>query len=243
MELDDRVTIATPEGIELQLQLAGPASRFIAGATDFVIQNVAVILLALLTGALTGGGALNAAGFVIGEFVITFLYPILFETLAGGRSPGKRATHLRVVRDDGAPIDLPASATRNLMRAIDGPLLAYLPTVISIIASARNQRPGDIAAGTLVIREAPPRSPGRSQTLAAPPVALPEGWDVTAVTPQEIAAVRRFLERRETLERHSRHALAVRLATGLGTKVAGAQLTGDPERFLETLVALKSARG
>ncbi len=157
MELDDRVTIATPEGIELQLQLAGLGSRFIAGLTDLIIQIVLLVALALVTGAFSGGEGLNATVYVIGAFLILFFYPIVFEMLTRGRTPGKRLTHLRVVRDTGAPDDLPASAIRSVMRIIDGPLLLYLPTVISILVTARNQRPGDLAAGTLVIREASPK--------------------------------------------------------------------------------------
>jgi uncharacterized RDD family membrane protein YckC len=237
VELDDRITIATPEGIELQLQLAGLGSRFIAGVTDLIIQIVLLVLLALLTGALSGGEALNATVFVIGAFVILFLYPILFEVLARGQTPGKRLAHLRVVRDSGAPDDLPASAIRNLVRIIDGPLVLYLPTVVSILATAQNQRPGDLAAGTLVIREA---SPTPSSAIPAGDRELPVNWDVSAITPQELAAIRQFLDRRTSLDRTSRSALAARLANGLGAKVAGAQLRGDPEAFLQTLAELKT---
>jgi uncharacterized RDD family membrane protein YckC len=239
VELDDRVTIATPEGIELQLQLAGLGSRFIAGVTDLIIQIVLLVVLALVTGALSGGEALNATVYVIGAFVILFIYPILFEVLARGRTPGKRLTHLRVVRDTGGPDDLPASAIRNLMRIVDGPVLLYLPTVISILATARNQRPGDLAAGTLVIREASPEASRRQPTGDRHPV---PNWDVSAITAEELAAIRQFLDRRETLDRKARSELAERLATGLGAKVAGAELRGDPEAFLQTLAELK-ARG
>lgn len=239
MELDDRVTIATPEGIELQLQLAGLGSRFIAGVTDLIIQLVLLVLLALVTGAFSGGEALNATVYVIGAFVILLLYPILFEVLARGRTPGKRLSHLRVIRDSGAPDDLPASAIRNVVRLIDGPLLLYVPTVISILATPQNQRPGDLAAGTLVIREGSPESSSHDTTGGHE---LPLNWDVSAITPQELAAIRQFLDRRTTLDRTARSALAARLASGLGAKVAGAQLTGDPEVFLQTLAELK-ARG
>jgi uncharacterized RDD family membrane protein YckC len=257
VELDDRITIATPEGIELQLQLAGLGSRFIAGLVDLIIQVLAIIVLALATGPLTGGGKLNAVVFVVGTFVIWFFYPILFEVPARGRTPGKRLSHLRVVREGGAPVDLQASAIRNLMRLIDGPLLAYLPTLVGIVVTDRNQRPGDLAAGTLVIRENPaPKAASRARrakrakrakrasaaAISAPlPEVLPD-WDVSAITPQELAAVRRFLDRRETLDRAARYELALRLASGLHAKVAGATGRTDPERFLETLAAIKSGR-
>jgi uncharacterized RDD family membrane protein YckC len=239
VELDDRVTIATPEGIELQLQLAGLGSRFIAGITDLIIQVILLIVLALVTGVVSGGGGLNATVYVIGGFVILFLYPILWEVFARGRTPGKRLTHLRVVRDTGSPDDLAASAIRNLVRIVDGPLLLYVPTVVCILATAQNQRPGDLAAGTLVIREA---AQPRPVADVAGDGELPANWDVSAITPHELAAIRQFLERRDTLDRASRAELAARLANGLGAKVAGAQLRGDPETFLQTLARLK-ARG
>jgi uncharacterized RDD family membrane protein YckC len=237
VELDDRVTIATPEGIELELQLAGLGSRFIAGVTDLIIQIVLLVVLAIVTGAVSGDGSFNAAVFVIGSFVILFFYPILFEVLARGRTPGKWVTHLRVVRDTGAPDDLQASGIRNLIRIVDGPLLLYVPTVVSIVATAHNQRPGDMAAGTLVIREPSGR---RASARRVTHDDLPSSWDVSAITPQELAAIRQFLERRDTLDREARSELAARLANGFGNKVAGAQLRGDPEAFLQTLADLKA---
>lgn len=257
MQLDDRITIATPEGIELELQLAGLGSRFIAGTVDLIIQLLLTLALVLLTGDVFGGGSLNAVALILGAFVIWFLYPIAFEVLNRGRTPGKMLSHLRVVRQNGAPVDLPASALRNLVRLVDGPLLSYLPTIVSIVVTTRNQRPGDLAAGTLVIREAPkpkgvaPRSPAPPSPGPPPPAApsiavadtvLP-AWDVTAITPADLGAVRRFLDRREAFDPAAREQLASRLAGGLAAKVAGAPLPiDDEEGFLQTIVELKARR-
>src|SRR5437588_9451047 len=122
MDLDESITISTPEGLLLRLQLAGLGSRFIAGVVDLIIQLILIAILILLTGA--SGATSGAKGLVvlIGTFVIVFFYPVLFEVLAKGRTPGKRMSHLRVVRDTGAPVDLQASTIRSLMRLIDGPL-------------------------------------------------------------------------------------------------------------------------
>lgn len=250
MQLDDKVTIDTPEGLELELQLAGLGSRFIAGTVDLIIQLLAITVLLLVTGALSGGGHLNAVAAVIGAFAIWFAYPVAFEVLARGRTPGKRLSHLRVVRDSGASVDLAASAIRNLLRVLDGLPLVYLPTTISIIATSRNQRPGDLAAGTLVIREA--ATPSRRQLAKAKrqrgprPLETPRrelpAWDVSAVTPAELAAVRGFLERRASLEQKARSQLARRLAEGLAAKVAGGSPGGSPERFLETVAEIKMQR-
>lgn len=242
MELEDLITIRTPEGIELRLALAGLGSRFIAGTADFIIQLVLILILALVTGAFGGSNGFLAAIFFIGLFAIALLYPIFFEVLARGRTPGKRWTHLRVVRDDGSPVDLPASAIRNLMRLLDGPSLFYLPTLIGIAVSARNQRPGDIAAGTLVIRESPRAPPPDAGRAEAAPRAPAAAWDVSAITTEELAVVRRFLERRGSLDRRAREQLALRLSGGLRPKVAGAPPGLGAEAFLEELAEVKASR-
>jgi len=244
VELEDQITIRTPEGIELRLSLAGLGSRFIAGTADLIVQALLTVILALLTGGLGASSGFLEAIFLIGVFVIWLLYPILFEVLARGRTPGKRWTHLCVVRDDGAPVDLPASAIRNVMRVLDGPVLSYLPTLIGIAVTAHNQRPGDLAAGTLVIRDRPA---GRARAAperegAVPPAFEPAGWDVSAITAEELAVVRRFLERRHDLDRTARAQLAFRLSQGLRTKVAGAPAALGAEPFLEQLASIK-ARG
>ena len=167
-------------------------------------------VLALIAGPVTGlSSGVSGVVYVIGAFVILLFYPILFEVLAHGQTPGKRMSHLRVLRDSGAPVDLPASAIRNLMRLIDGPLLLYMPSIVSIAVTRRNQRPGDIAAGTIVTREHPAAKPAaearggssRGGRVVAGSGASADRWDTSAVTPQEVAAVRRFLERRDGLER------------------------------------------
>lgn len=242
MELEDRTTIATPEGIELQIVLAGAGSRFIACVIDLFVQLVLILLGAVAAFGLVGGGV-GAALFVIAVFAAVYLYDILFEVLASGRTPGKRVTHLRVVRARGTPVDLPASAIRNLLRLIDWLPAAYLVGLVSILLTKRNQRLGDLAAGTLVIRDATARRVAAAAAPASADALLDSsGWDVSAVSVEELAAVRRFLERRESLDRRARRELAYRLEQGLRAHVAGAPDTLDPERFLEALAQTKAAR-
>lgn len=240
MELEDRITIATPEGVELGIVLAGAASRFIAGTIDLLIQILLIGLAALVTLALLGGD-LGLALFVIALFAALYMYDILFEVLASGRTPGKRMTHLRVVRDGGTPVDLPASAIRNLLRFIDILPGAYLVGLLAIVFTRRNQRLGDLAAGTLVIRDPSKRKDADEQPEEID-LAEAARWDVSAVSLQELAAVRRFLERRSSLDRQARLELAYRLAQGLRTKVAGAPPELEPELFLELLARVKSTR-
>jgi uncharacterized RDD family membrane protein YckC len=245
MELEDHITVAVPEGGELSLQLAGLGSRFIAGATDLIIQLLVVVVLVLVTGAVSGGGQLDLVVLVIGLFLVWFVYPIAFEVLARGRTPGKRLSHLRVVRENGDAVDLSASTIRNLVRVVAGLTFFYVPTTISILATKKNQRPGDLAAGTLVIRDTP-ASNTKNQLAVAPAsdsaTDITRDWDLSGVTADEIATVRAFLARRQTLDRQARTALATRLANGLAAKIPGASREGSAEEFLQTLVDAKSER-
>jgi len=239
VELEDRVTIATPEGLPVGLQLAGAGSRFIAGGFDLAAQALIIGIVVVLAFNLLGSAAAAAVS-AVGVFAVIWFYHVLFEVLGGGRTPGKRLVHLRVLRDDGTPVDLPASAVRNLLRVVDIVLL-FVPALLSILFTKRNQRIGDIAAGTLVVRDAPTISPSpRGSADGAPTREAAVRLDVSAISDAEVAAVRRFLARREELDPEARQRLAHRLAAGLRAKVAGVPDEANPERFLEILVAAKA---
>src|SRR3712207_5180850 len=123
MEYQDRLTITTPEGVELDLELAGLGSRFTAQAIDLLIKGVSILLtvLALSSLDLTGYAIMIPA-----TALIFYAYDVVFETFANGRTPGKRALRLRVLRAEGEPVDFMSSAIRNVLRLVDG-FLAYLP--------------------------------------------------------------------------------------------------------------------
>ena len=243
MDYEDRITIPTPEGVSLEMTLAGLGSRAIAGAIDLTIKGLLAVLVSVVLLALFGDLGVAVLLPLLGLLVIA--YAVLFETLARGRTPGKRMTGLRVVRSSGRPVDLMASAIRNLMRIVDGLPLSYLPTLVSVLVTQRNQRPGDLAADTVVIRDRRAID-RRSRKPAEVPARVRPGagaqWDVSRVAPDELATVRAFLERREGLTPAARERLAARLAGVLRPRVAGAD-EADAELFLETLYDTKSARG
>lgn len=253
MEYEDRLTITTPEGVELELQLAGLGSRFIAQSIDLLIKAALIVLIAISLSVFDlTGVAIMLPAFLL----VLYAYDVVFETFGNGRTPGKRATRLRVVRAGGEPVDFMSSAIRNVLRLIDGLPTSYVPGMISILATKRNQRLGDLAAGTIVIHEDPVAVPARPPGPPpggpwAPPAHLaspswqPPGpvWDVSAVGPAEVAAVRSFLDRRWTLEVRARNQLALQLADALWPKVGGAPAGLAPEAFLEQLAEQKSLRG
>jgi uncharacterized RDD family membrane protein YckC len=265
-DYQDRLHIATPEGISVDLVLAGLGSRFAAALLDLVFKGCLIILALLLASAL---GDFGTALFAIATFVIYAGYDIAFEVLAGGRTPGKRWTGLRVLRDDGRPVDLLASAIRNVVRLVDGPALGYLPAMVSILVTRRNQRLGDLAASTIVVREprkrdpfGPPTRLGSSPMTAGaqllfggygipagvgaprPAAAPPRGTlDVSAVSAEDLAAVRGFLDRRDALPAAARGDLARRIASALAPRVGGAAAQLRDEDLIEQVAGAKARGG
>jgi uncharacterized RDD family membrane protein YckC len=240
VQYEDTTTIATPEGVELELRLAGVGSRFSSALLDYGIKLVAVGVLALLANLLLGGVA-GAIVVSLGTFAALVVYDIVYEVRNAGATPGKRALRTRVLLDDGGAVGLRASAVRNLLRLIEGPLLLYVPATISILLTRRNQRLGDLAAGTVVAREAPRGGPEFNRYR--PPGEALADWDVSAVTQEELAAVRSFLTRRHGFDPSSRADVATALAMRLRGKVAGGDPARlNPERFLEELERAKTDR-
>ena len=251
MFYEDRISLATPEGVTLEVTLAGVGSRFVAGIIDQLLRwsvlLALVTLLAILEVSVGEEDGLSGAGMVaiiVAIFFVQFGYDVLFEVLASGRTPGKRWTGLRVVKKGGTPVGFLASALRNILRIVDSLPGFYLVGILSVMFTANNQRLGDLAAGTIVVRE-------RRQSTALPGAPAASGpapadsalYDVSAVSAEELATVRRFLERRATLTSEARDRLARDMATRLGPKVVGPPRQWDPEAFLEYLVAAKAARG
>jgi uncharacterized RDD family membrane protein YckC len=251
VEYEDRVRIETPEGVDLDLRLAGLGSRFVATTIDLLIQSGLVIAAGLALvgveafseGSVTSG--IGAAIFSVVFFLVILGYDILFEVLASGRTPGKRWTGLRVVRTGGQPVRFLTSTIRNLMRLVDFLPFSYIAGAIAILASPRNQRLGDMTAGTLVVRERGGVDVRAHPSSIAPAPALDAelAWDVSAITAEELAAVRSFLDRRQQLTSDARMQLARALSAPLRAKVAGPNLPSADERFLERLAAVKAARG
>lgn len=157
--LDTARRVETPEGVELALDVAGPFPRALAWCVDWLLRLVVGGVLGFLSLLL---GQFGAGVTLLMSFLLLFGYPIVFEVLRGGTTPGKKALGLVVVQFDGAPVGWRASATRNLLRAAD-----FLPAFYGFGFLAMNfsdsfQRLGDRAAGTLVVHA---EHVGRVRTL------------------------------------------------------------------------------
>lgn len=145
--LDTARRIATPEGIELTLRLAGPIPRALAWAIDLLIRAAILGIIAVTVAALRQFGT---AILLLSAFMIEWLYPAWFEA-SWGATPGKRAIGLIVLNDDGTPIRWPAALTRNLLRAVDFLPAMYLGGFIAMVMNRDFKRLGDLAANTLVV--------------------------------------------------------------------------------------------
>jgi len=196
--LDTLREIHTPEGIALRLAAAGPVPRACAWLIDLAIR-FGLLVVASMTLALLGqAGSGLYLGFL---FLVIWAYPVLFEVLWDGQTPGKRALGLRVVAGDGAPVGWLASFTRNLMRTVDMLPVGYGFGLASTLVDRWGRRLGDLVARTLVVHVARPR-PGVD--LPGGPVAAP----AVALLPAEQAAVVAFAERAWTLTPQRREELA-----------------------------------
>jgi uncharacterized RDD family membrane protein YckC len=233
-----KLTIETPEQVGIELEVAGLGSRFLAALVDLLCMLVFLIAaMAIAIGAMGGGqplkqigrnaansdpwtkglGATAAIVLLLSVFLVQWGYYIICEMVMNGSSPGKRVMGLRVIRDDGLPLGFAQSLLRNLVRAVDFLPWGYGVGLVCVFASARSQRLGDIAAGTLVTRDAAlPEAPDR-QTASLLATDAPG-----LLTPAERALVRQFVERIPILLPHARLQLAHAIATPLRARLGAA---------------------
>ncbi len=166
LALDTLRRLETPEGIELNLRVAGPVPRALAWSIDGLIRYGTLWGLLLVVTPLGGGGF---GLWLIALFLGEWLYPALFEVY-GGATPGKKALGLKVLHANGTPVDWPAALIRNLLRAVDFLPVFYGFGLVAMLGNRDFQRLGDLAAGTLVIyRDAPPPAPQLPPGPALPP--------------------------------------------------------------------------
>lgn len=245
--MDRNVDVRTPESIAFNYELAGLGSRFLALAIDQIIQILVLLAIfyavvsaslhlpsahgAVGTQAEKIGEAIVIAAIVVVIFTIFFGYFIIFETLWNGKTPGKWALSIRVVRDGGFPVDFGAAVIRNLIRVGELVFGYYALSALSMVVSPENKRLGDYAAGTIVVRESAislglPAEPPKAEPVYAPTLYL---------SGEERALVKRFIERRDALTPEKRGALAGKLAARVRDRVPPELRGLDDEALLERL--------
>jgi uncharacterized membrane protein SpoIIM required for sporulation/uncharacterized RDD family membrane protein YckC len=216
---DREVRVETPEHVAVGYRLADLGSRFTALLIDGVIIIGALLALwlgvPLLITSVFDSIPPALAGWGLGtltlvSFTLSWGYFVYFEGFRDGQTPGKRWMGIRVVHDGGYPLTLQGAAIRNLLRAIDSqPAFTWLVGGATMLIHPGTKRLGDLAAGTVVVREQSelvlPEEAGEPGAAVGPP-RLDEG---------EFAALSGYLARRAGLAAETRTRIAGKLAAHL----------------------------
>ena len=239
----DQYTLETPENIQVHFEVAGLGTRFCAMLVDtLLLATVAVVgLIAMVMMDISVASVFGArhgewlAAVVVAVLIVLLSegYFILFEWLMRGQTPGKKALKIRVIRDDGTPVTIQEVLVRNILRLVDFLPAAYGVGVIVMFPSRLSKRLGDIAAGTIVIKEGQlDYRANADKKYELRPVAL--GEINAELTAAERRLVTGFLQRRAELLPKAREELAQRLARPLYEKYGGEY--SDAETYLVRLV-------
>lgn len=170
--LDTTRRVATPEGIELTLHLAGPVPRAAAWAIDLALR-IALVVAASFVFLQLGRAGWGVV--LLTAFFVEWLLPAWLEAGWRGQTPGKRAMGLMVLNDDGTPVRWPAALTRNLLRAADFLPILYGLGLLAMLMNRDFKRLGDLAAGTVVVYQQERRAAAKKIPEApavVPPIAL-----------------------------------------------------------------------
>ena len=218
--------VETPETVVLHYQLAGPAVRMMAYMLDFIIRATATFVISIIV----EFAGLLAPGFAMGLFLLWLFingwgYYAICEGFFHGKTIGKHVLGMRVIHENGHPINFWMAVNRNFIRAVDSTPL-YIPGLISMICSRKFQRLGDLTAGTVVITERRVRLPREPVILEKiDPIPLNQ---LNQYKPDEqtLAVIGDFLSRRVAVDYKRGHELSRPLAHEMARKF---QFRGDPE--------------
>ncbi|MEU1077579.1 MULTISPECIES: RDD family protein [unclassified Streptomyces] len=238
--------LVTGDAVVLGLRPARLPSRAFALLIDMVVAwtGYLIVSFTLLLATASLDDAAQAA-IAVALFVLVLVgVPIAVETLTHGRSLGKLACGLRVVRDDGGPIRFRHALVRGAMGVVEILLTFGVVACIASLVSGRGRRIGDVFAGTLVVRERVPT--GRAAALPPPPPWLMgrfSGLDLSAVPDALWLAVRQYLTRMGQLDAQVSWAMAVRLADDLVARTGAPAPEGvPPAAYLAAVMAERQAR-
>jgi len=149
LELLDSVhVVQTPEGIDINLRVAGIWPRSVAWLIDLLIRGFIYAVLAFV---LSQFGDFGSGLMLILFFFMEWFYPVFFEVFNRGMTPGKKLFNIQVLNGDGTPVGWSPSLLRNILRSVDFLPFFYGIGLISMLMNNRFQRLGDLAADTIVV--------------------------------------------------------------------------------------------
>ncbi len=241
---DAHTQLSTPEQVDLQLEVANVGSRGLAFLADTILRYTVFLLLYFILALVTDfrlfesemnlGLKAFAVLFIFIVFISEWFYFTLFEWMWNGQTPGKRLLHLRVIKMDGSPVSWLEVVLRNFTRPIDttGPMA--LLGIAFIFFQPRGQRPGDLAARTIVIRETPIDWSSffpKDSTNQASAVTIP-------LLPQEVEMLQRFIQRDLSAAPKIRKELSTKIRSTLQPRTMGTELENSSLPDEEWLKAL-----
>ena len=239
--------IETPERIIFSYRIANLGTRFFAWIFDVLVMAVVLLLLALLLSSLEfsffGKNDSFYAGYAFWLLVIFFFqwgYFIFWETLFSGRSLGKMIAKIRVVRDNGEPLDFQTIVLRNFLRSVDflpGMLAPYLVGGIFSLRDKKARRLGDIVSGTLVVfvnkNATPPPLFGFPMKFSAQELAeYPVTPLVTRLPEESLLVIRRFFAEFDVLPPERRASLGRQLADKVKERIGYQREIENPLAFV-----------
>ena len=238
--MERTLDVRTGEAVAIEYELAGLGSRFLAVVVDLMAQAGILLVLAAVTLTVLPSfvrvapskyaTALVVAIVAVVLFLVAIGWFIIFETWWSGRTPGKRALGIRVVRDGGFPLDFGAAVIRNLVRLVELMLGFYALSAVCALVSQENKRLGDFAAGTIVVRDRADAPVDLDAYLARP---VRSG---TGLGDEDRMLIERFLARRATLDGAARVRLATRIAERVRPTLVAQYRNLEDEALLEWLV-------
>jgi uncharacterized RDD family membrane protein YckC len=224
MQLFNQITVKTPESVELKFNLAGIGNRAFALFIDnLLVWGIFVVAAYLAAAGLSGLEAIgvepsNALNQWLGAIGILFSffwfigYFIAFETLWQGQTPGKRLVKIRVIADDGRPLQLYQATLRAVLRPLDDWIFLGF---FFVLFGKQEKRLGDWVGSTIVIQAELPtvgsaQMPfsGKAQDMAD---RITLAATMSDLRPNDFAIVKEFLQRRQTLEPAARDRLSQQL--------------------------------
>ncbi len=227
MNFFNQFKIETPESVELEFTLAGIGNRVYAFVIDLIVLGFILTVL-LIFAAFSFLNIFLLSNFfgieqeqiglwiIATQFFIIFVtyvgYFVFFETLWQGETPGKRYVKIRVIQDNGRPINLQQATLRALLRPIDD---LFFLGIFFIIFGKQEKRIGDWVAGTIIIQE---KQGKKGTELMVSKEAedfanyLQTHTDLSQLLPEDFATIRRYLQRRDDMFAEAKMELARKLA-------------------------------
>ncbi|MDP9381533.1 MAG: RDD family protein [Chloroflexota bacterium] len=248
--MDDAYLVSTPENIELEYATAGLGARFLAALIDSLV--LAILLLIITTAgtavAVASGEVSGTASIAVGAltvlalFATLFGYYILFEAIWKGQTPGKRTLGLRVMRDDGLPLNFQANVIRNLIRFFDLLPGTYAFGVTAMFFNKQWKRLGDMAAGTIVVRDETPQPPVQLRLPSPEQLQQFESYVHGRLSQREYELVREYVARSGTLSLGASDRVGQRLSRLAESRTGLPRGNAAPVNYLVTILALQSNR-